>query len=214
MNLPDGITYGARGRLTPRRGEFREGMIVVKDGVNMDAVAEKVRELGFEATTRGTAFESMVKELDGAVRVVKKVAFGFGALILGLACGLLWSTTSRIVSDSRADIGLFRALGATKGDIRRLFLSEAVLLGLLGTLFGMLIGWALAFYISRWAIHAARSAMSDPEQMLIVPDSVFSIDLPFCLILLAGAAFVSILAGLLPANRAANVDPVLALKRE
>ncbi|MEI6083752.1 MAG: FtsX-like permease family protein [Verrucomicrobiota bacterium] len=213
-NLPEEITYGARGRTTPRSGEFREGIIVVKDRANLDAVAEKVRELGFEATTRGTAFESMVKELDGAVRVVKKIAFGFGALILGLACGLLWSTTSRIVSDSRVDIGLFRALGATKGDIRRLFLSEAVLLGMLGTLVGMLIGWALAFYISRWAISAARLSMSDPEQMLIVPDSVFNIDLPFCLMLLAGAAFVSILAGLLPANRAANIDPVMALKRE
>jgi ABC-type lipoprotein release transport system permease subunit len=36
----------------------------------------------------------------------------------------------------------------------------------------------------------------------------------FCLLLIAGAALVSLLAGLLPANRAANVDPVKALKRE
>ncbi|MCG3146855.1 MAG: hypothetical protein PCFJNLEI_00289 [Verrucomicrobiae bacterium] len=211
---PEEIEYGVRGRLTPRAGEFREGIVVVKKGASLEAVAEKVRELGFQATTRGTAFEELVKELDGAVRVVKKIAFGFGAVILGLACGLLWSTTSRLVSDSRMDIGLFRALGATKGDIRRLFLSEAVLLGMLGTLFGMLIGWGVAFHISRWAIAAARAAVADPEQMLVMPDSVFSVNLPFCLLLLAGAAVVSILAGLLPANRAANVDPVKALRRE
>lgn len=208
------VVYGARGRATPRSDESREGVIVVKDGADLDAVAEKVRELGFEATTRGTVFESMLKEVDGAVRIVKKIAFGFGAVILALAVGLLWSTTSRIVSDSRVDIGLMRALGATKGDVRRLFLSEAVLLGMLGTLVGMLIGWALAFYLSRWAVRTARATVPDPEQMLVVPDTLFSVDLMFCLTLLAGAAFVSILAGLLPANRAAKVDPVLALKRE
>lgn len=208
------VEYGARGRMTPRAGEYREGLVLVKSGTDVDAVAKRIKEMGFETATRASAFEAMMKEFDTVIRFVKKIAFAFGAVILGLACGLLWSTTSRIVSDSRADIGLFRALGATKGDIRRLFLSEAVLLGLLGTLFGMLIGWAVAWQISRWTISWVRRDVGDPEQMLVLPDSVFSIDVPFCLMLLAGAAVFSILAGLLPANRAASVDPVQALKRE
>jgi ABC-type lipoprotein release transport system permease subunit len=78
----------------------------------------------------------------------------------------------------------------------------------------MLLGWGLAYEVSRWTIRLARQEVMDPEQMLMLPDSVFRIDVPFCLTLLAGAAFVSLLAGLLPANRAANVDPVKALKRE
>jgi ABC-type lipoprotein release transport system permease subunit len=66
-------------------------------------------------------------------------------------------------------LGVLRpALDATKREVRHLFLGEAVLQGVLGTVFGMVLGWAL----------------------------------------------VSLLAGLVPANRAANVDPVKALKRE
>lgn len=206
--------YGSRGRQTPRAGEFTEGVVLVKQGANIEAVAKKIDELGFYAATRARTFENQAKAFDSGLRVVKKIAFAFGAIILGLACGLMWSTTSKIVSDSRADIGLFRALGATKRDIRRLFLGESVLLGLLGTLTGMLLGWALAAGISRWVIGYARKAVFDPEEVLLIPDSIFSINVEFCFLLLAGAAIVSLLAGLLPANRAANVYPVKALKRE
>ena len=208
------VEYGERGRATPREGEYSEGIVLVKDGEDVEAVAKRIEDLGFEAMTRASAFENLVKEFDTVVKFVKRIAFAFGALILGLAGGLLWSTTSRIVSDSRVDIGLFRALGATKSDVRRLFLSEAVLLGMLGTVVGIALGWALAFQISRWTIRLVRREVVDPEQMLMLPDSVFRIDVAFCLMLLAGAALLSILAGLWPANRAANVDPVQALKRE
>jgi ABC-type lipoprotein release transport system permease subunit len=208
------VAYGVRGRSTPKADEYTEGIVLAKEGANVEALAKRIKELGFETATRASAFEAMMKDFDTVIRFVKRIAFAFGAIILGLAGGLLWSTTSRIVSDSRTDIGLFRALGATKGDIRRLFLSEAVLLGLLGTLFGMLLGWALAWQISRWTITFVRRDVVDPEQMLVLPDSVFSIDVRFCLMLLAGAAVFSILAGLWPANRAASVDPVQALKRE
>ena len=208
------VEYGARGRTTPRADEFTEAIVLVKDGADIEAVAKRIKEMGFEATTRASAFENMVKELDTVVKFVKRIAWALGGLILALACGLLWSTTSRIVSDSRVDIGLFRALGATKSDVRRLFLSEAVLLGILGTWVGILIGWTLAYEISRWTIRLVRREVVDPEQMLMIPDSVFRVDWVFCLTLLVGAAVVSMLAGLWPASRAANVDPVQALKRE
>jgi ABC-type lipoprotein release transport system permease subunit len=49
---------------------------------------------------------------------------------------------------------------------------------------------------------------------LLIPRSIFSVDLRFCLLLIVGAAALSLLAGLFPARRAANIDPVKALKRE
>jgi hypothetical protein len=206
--------YEERGRRSPQAGEYREGIVVVKPGANIEAVAKRIEGLGFYAATRERTFENQVKAFDAGMRVVKKVVFAFGGLILGLACGLVWSTTSRIVSDSRVDIGLFRALGATKTDIRRLFLSEAILLGMLGALVGMLIGWGLAAGISHWVLGFARRSVVDPEDILLLPNSIFAVDVRFSLLLLAGAAFVSLLAGWLPAGRAANVDPVKALKRE
>jgi ABC-type lipoprotein release transport system permease subunit len=60
----------------------------------------------------------------------------------------------------------------------------------------------------------ARRSVYEPEEALLIPNSIFSMNPRFCLLLIAGAALVSLLAGLLPANRAANVDPVKALKRE
>ena len=206
--------YETRGRSTPRAGEFTEGLVLVKPGTNTEPVAKRIEEMGFYVTTRARAFESQVKEFDNALKIVKRILFGFGGVIIGLACGLVWSTTSRVVSDSRADIGLFRALGATKADIRRLFLTEAMLLGVLGTLVGIFLGWALAGGISHWAISFAKKQVSDPEEMLLIPQTVFAFRLVFCLALVALTAAVSFLSGLVPARRAANIDPVKALKRE
>ena len=187
---------------------------MVKKGADVEAIAKRIEEMGFSAATQARAFEEQARAFDSSMHIAKQVAFAFGGLILGLACGLVWSTTSKTVSDSRADIGLFRALGATKREIRRLFLGEAMLQGVLGTIVGMLLGWGLALAISHWVIGFARRSVYEPEEAILIPNSIFSLNLRFCLLLIAGAALVSLLAGLLPANRAANIDPVKALKRE
>lgn len=206
--------YGDRGRRTPKPGEYTEGAVLVKRGADIEAVAKRIEDMGFSVATRARTFEDQARAFDSSVSVVRKVAFALGGLILGLACGLVWSTTSKTVNDSRTDIGLFRALGATKREIRRLFLGEAVLQGVLGTVVGMVLGWALALAISHWVIGFARRSVYEPEEALLIPDSIFSINIKFCLFLIVGAALVSMVAGLLPANRAANIDPVKALKRE
>ncbi|HVM60896.1 MAG TPA: FtsX-like permease family protein [Verrucomicrobiae bacterium] len=207
-------SYGERGRRAPKPGEYAEGIVLVKHGADVEAVAKRIEDLGFNVATRARTFQNQAEAFDSTVHIVKEVAFALGGLILALACALVWSTTSKTVSDSRVDIGLFRALGATKRDIRRLFLGEAMLQGVLGTIVGMGLGWLLAIGISHWVIGFARRSVFDPEEALLIPDSIFSIKLGFCVLLIVGAAVVSLLAGLLPANRAANIDPVKALKRE
>jgi hypothetical protein len=208
------VAYGEGGRRTPKPGEYTEGAVLVKKGADIEGIARHIEDMGFSVATQARTFEEQARAFDSSMRIVKKVAFAFGGLILGLACGLVWSTTSKTVSDSRVDIGLFRALGATKREIRRLFLGEAMLQGVLGTIVGMILGWALALAISHWVISFARRSVYEPEEALLIPNSIFSVNFGFCFLLIAGAALVSLLAGLLPANRAANVDPVKALKRE
>ncbi len=209
----DEPAYEARGRRGPKPGEFIEAIVLVKRGADIESVAQRIEQMGLYAATRARTFENQAKAFDSGFRFVKRIALCFGAVILGLAGGLLWSTTSKIVSDSRADIGLFRALGATKRDIRRLFLGETVLLGLLGTIVGMVLGWGLSWIISHWVVKVVRGEV-DLEEALLIPDSIFAINVEFTLFLLAGAAVLSFVAGLPSANRAANVDPVRALKRE
>lgn len=212
--VSDTSAFENNGRRPPRDGEYREALVVVRAGTDIEAVAKRIDEMGFRATTRARAFENRVKEFDSAMRVVKGIAYAIGGVLLVIAAGLLWSTTSRVVSDSRADIGLFRALGATKSDIRQLFLGESVLLGVLGTLAGMVAGWAAAAGISHWILNLTRAETYDQESLLLIPDTVFAVDWKFSVLLLLGAAAISLLAGLWPATRAANVDPVKALKRE
>lgn len=211
---PSEPVYEAQGRLTPREGEFTDGLVVVRHAAAVEKVAKRIEDMGFRVATRALAFDSQVKSFDSGLKVVKLIVYGFGGMILAIAGALVWSTTSRLVSDSRTDIGLFRALGATKTDIRRLFLSEAALLGILGTFLGTLLGWALACTISHYALRFARREVSQPEEMLLIPDTIFAFRMLSCLALLAGAAVVSSLAGWWPARRAANIDPVKALKRE
>jgi hypothetical protein len=206
--------YSIRGRQVARDDEFTEAMVLVKPGVDIEEVARRLDDLGVTAVTRDRLFRAQIKMFESGLRVARRVAYALAGAMMLLAMGLLWNTISRIVSDSRVDIGLFRALGATKRDVRRLFLTEASLLGLMGTSLGILAGWGLALFTSRLVIKYARVSITSPDEILVIPDTIFTFHPGFAAWLLVAGLFLSMLAGLRPANRAANTDPVKALKRE
>jgi putative ABC transport system permease protein len=188
--------------------------MLVKPGSNVEAVAARLDEMGVTAVTADRLFRAQIKMFESGLRVARRVAYALAGVMIFLAMGLLWNTISRIVSDSRPDIGLFRALGATKRDVRRLFLTEASLLGLMGTGLGIVTGWGVAAMTSRMVIGYARSSIVSMEENLNIPDTIFTFHPWFAVALLAVGLMLSMLAGLRPANRAANTDPVKALKRE
>jgi putative ABC transport system permease protein len=99
------------------------------------------------------------------------------------------------------------SLGADMWDIRRLFLFESGLIGLIGAAGGIVIGWG----ISRIASLIVRTFM---ENEGVTPMELFAV--PFWLVLtsLAFGLLVALIAGYFPANRAARIDPVAALRNE
>jgi putative ABC transport system permease protein len=119
---------------------------------------------------------------------------GLGAV--GLLVGAIGVANIMVISvlERRSEIGLRRALGATRGQIRTQFLSEAVLLSLMGGTFGVAIG-ALATVIYA----------STKNWIAVVPTSAWAGGL-------AVAMLIGAMAGLLPALRAARLSPAEALR--
>ncbi|HAL15915.1 MAG TPA: ABC transporter permease [Anaerolineaceae bacterium] len=105
------------------------------------------------------------------------------------------------VTERTREIGLRKAVGARKRDILVQFLTESMLLSLLGGLVGILLAVALAYGIG--AIAAASGTPIDP-----------SITLSAVLLATLFSMSVGLLFGIYPANRAANLQPVEALRYE
>jgi putative ABC transport system permease protein len=100
------------------------------------------------------------------------------------------------VTERTHEIGLRKSLGATRGDIRRQFLIEAIVLSTIGGLQGVLAGWALAAAVSAFTPLPARITLWSVGVALTLGGS-------------AGVIF-----GVFPASRAARLDPITALRAE
>jgi putative ABC transport system permease protein len=137
--------------------------------------------------------EALTAEAD-AKAALNTLFLGLGAV--SLLVGAVGVANIMIISvlERRSEIGLRRALGATKGHIRLQFMSEAVLLSLLGGAVGVVVG----------ALATAIYASTQPGWLVVVPPLAWGGG--FGAALLIGAV-----AGLMPALRAARMSPTEAL---
>ncbi len=137
-----------------------------------------------------------------------EVAFALcavGALVVGLF--LITNVLAVSVVERRHDVGLLRSLGATRGQVLRLFLVEAGLFGLLGSLPGIPLGLSLAHL----SLGPMFRALSDYLLPLGAGEVALTSSILFRAVL-AGLA-TSLLAGLLPALQASLEQPVATLRR-
>ena len=105
------------------------------------------------------------------------------------------------VTERTREIGLRKALGARKHDILVQFLTESSLLSLLGGLIGILLGWLIATVVGRVAAAAGTPFNPTVKLSAILLATLFS-------------ASVGLFFGIYPASRAANLEPVEALRYE
>ena len=128
---------------------------------------------------------------------------GIAAIAFLVGGTALANTMLMAVLERTREIGVLRAVGASKQQIFSLFLGECLLLGLIGAVLGLSGSWALSRFLEHWA--RAQIAYA-PQTSLIRFD--FAAMLASALL----AVLVSALSGLLPAVRAARLQPVVAFR--
>jgi len=184
------------------RDDLHEIDILIANSSLIDTTAARVRRLLIERHGGNEDFTvttqtGMLETLDRVIRIVSLAVVGIGAISLLVgAIGILtmmWIS----VNERTAEIGLAKALGAMPQQILALFLCEAALLSTLGGLLGLGAGLGLA-----QLIHS------------LLPALPVRIPLEFAALSIAVSVAVGLLSGILPARRAAGLDPVEALAAE
>lgn len=151
-----------------------------------------------------------------AVQVEKNVMFIILTLIVAVAAFNIVSTLIMVVTDKRPDIAILRTLGASPGGIMRIFVVQGALIGVFGTIVGLLGGVLLASYVDVVVPFLERVIglrMFDPQVYYIsqLPSDLQRADV----ITIGVVAFaLSLLATLYPSWRAARVRPAEALRYE
>lgn len=185
---------------SPYTETYLKAYITVDDPKNVESAIAEIEKMGLKS--RSTKLEIQVFENN--FRIVT-VGLGMIASIILLVSGLMIANTYlSSVNERKREIGLFRALGATRADIRKIFLAEASLLGFIGGLFGVMFAWLGGFVVDAIALSAFPDVTSKPDTLLYY-------DLPTMLGILLFAVVLSVVFAFLPSAKAARIEPLKAL---
>ncbi|MGI8586461.1 MAG: ABC transporter permease [Chloroflexia bacterium] len=167
-------------------------------------VSKAVTAMGFQSAT----LQVVLDQVNLIFTIIETALSGIGLLALLVASIGIANTMIMAIFERTREIGVLKALGASGGDIMRLFIVEASAIGLIGGVFGVIGGWLLSRLLD-WIAH------------LYLQGQQVSITAPFFVLtpeLVAGAlvfaTIIGLLAGLYPASRASRLDPLAALRHE
>jgi len=197
----DTTSEGVQGQF--KKGQISIAFLKVKEGVNPDDVEMKITKINpnIGIMTRGS--------IGGGIRAtLKDILRIFSITILTsslLAVLLAWSTFTALANERKREVGIMRAIGARQFHIFKMFLTEAMIISLLGGLLGVGIGHYMIHYLAKdFNLLSRLDALT----------SITSTNIVFGLVALTIGVVVCLLGALMPIVRLARMEPLLAIKEE
>jgi ABC-type antimicrobial peptide transport system permease subunit len=170
---------------------------------DVPAVEDGVRQMGYMPFS----LLDLTSSLRRLFAILDLLLGIFGSLALAVASLGIINTLVMAILERRREIGVLKALGASDKDVRQLFFAEAGVMGLVGGVAGVGLGWAIGRVIQFGTNYYLRQQQIPPENVWTVPPWLVVSAIAFSLL-------VSLAAGMYPAGRAARLDPVEALRYE
>jgi putative ABC transport system permease protein len=168
-----------------------------------EAVEKKIKDQGFNAFSIADLLESQKKAfvlLDLLLGLVGSIA------LTGASLGIVNTMVMSILERTR-EIGVMKAIGGGDDDVRRIFLIEASLIGVMGGIFGLFLGWGVGRIINVGANYYLSTQGVPSSNLFMIPWWLSAGAIAFAIV-------VSLIAGSFPAMRAARLDPIQALRHD
>ena len=187
----------------PARKQYLSATVKVTRAQFTEDVERRIKELGFNAVSLNDALAGAKRTfiiLDIVLSLVGSIALAVSSL------GIVNTMVMSILERTR-EIGIMKAVGGSDGDIRRIFLVEAAVIGGMGGAAGIVLGWIVGRAIN-FGANLYIQSQGGPT------GNLFSLPLWLVAGAIAFAFVVSLIAGSYPAARAARLDPIQALRHD
>jgi putative ABC transport system permease protein len=159
---------------------------------------------GFEAVSGASVGQEQAKSVERNLSFFNTFLLTFALIALFVGAFLIFNTFSILVGQRTRELALLRAIGASRGQVNRSVLGEALVVGLTGSILGLLIGVPLAA-----GLYAALRAFG-----LDLPSTSLQLLPRTIVVCLLTGTVITILSAVLPARRAGRIPPVAAMRED
>jgi len=184
--------------------------VKLKRGASIDAVTQSI-EMRTDHRYAVSDWRDMNRQLFSMLKIQQLVLFIVIGLIVFVSTFNIVSTLIMTVHEKRKEIGILTSMGAEAKTIRQIFLWYGSMVGLAGTVAGVLLGVVICWVVTRFRLVSFPPDIAEVYFVSSIPFVTRWIDL---VVISAFSIVVSFLATIIPSMRAARLNPVEALRHE
>jgi putative ABC transport system permease protein len=169
----------------------------------VEPVKKQMEQMGFETISLMDQFE----EINTVFIFMDLFLFAVGMIAIFVASLGIINTMVMSILERYKEIGIMKAVGASNKDVKKIFFFESGVIGFMGGIFGLALGWIVGMIINL-VINSIAVRQGVPGM------NYFRFPWWLCLGAIVFSILISLIAGIYPTLRAAKVDPVVALRHD
>lgn len=183
---------------------YNQVKVVVDDMSNVNVVRTQIESKGLQTTS----LIDTLNEINNIFKFFNLVLIGFGSIGMVVAILGMFNTLTISLLERTKEIGLMMALGARRYDVRRLFIFEAILISLIGSVIGIILAFITGKLVNLYINFGARDrGVTEYFELFKTPLWVVALIIITTVLIGAGVVYF-------PARRAEKINPIDALRHE
>ena len=182
---------------------YQRVMVKVTDFQQVKEISQQIRDMGFQTNSLTDILDSVQKQYSQ----LQAILGGIGAVSLLVAAIGITNTMIMSIYERTKEIGVMKVIGAALSDIRRLFLLESGLIGLMGGILGLGLSYLLSYILNTSGMSLFGGMGGPGSKMSVIPVWLVGYTLIF-------STLVGLLSGFGPARRAMKLSALEAIRTE